>query len=48
MFKGEEIHFDTTKEIINITKGVKGEIQTGSEEKSIDGDTEDSGLSDQN
>ena len=33
MFKGEEISFDTAKEIINITKGVKGEIQTESEEK---------------
>lgn len=30
LFKGEEISFDTAKEIINITKGVKGEIQTGS------------------
>jgi len=28
-FQGEEIVFDTEKEIINITKGVKGQIQTG-------------------
>jgi lipopolysaccharide transport protein LptA len=26
-FKGEEINFDTEKEIINITQGVKGEIK---------------------
>lgn len=31
-FQGEEIIFDTEKEIINITKGVKGEIKTGNEE----------------
>jgi len=31
-FQGEEIVFDTEKEIINITKGVKGEIRTGNEE----------------
>jgi lipopolysaccharide transport protein LptA len=36
MFKGEEINFDTEKEIINITKGVKGEIQTGSEKMTQD------------
>lgn len=30
-FRGEEIIFDTEKEIINITKGVKGEIQTGNQ-----------------
>lgn len=30
LFRGEEIIFDTTTEVINITKGVKGEIQTGS------------------
>lgn len=35
LFKGEEIRFDTIKEIINITKGVKGEIQTGNEGKNI-------------
>lgn len=33
MFKGEEISFDTQKEIINITKGVKGEISTGNNEE---------------
>ena len=27
LFGGEEIRFDTAKEVINITKGVKGEIQ---------------------
>lgn len=32
-FKGEEISFDTQKEIINITKGVKGEISTGNNEE---------------
>jgi lipopolysaccharide transport protein LptA len=32
-FRGEEITFNTEKETINITKGVKGEIQTGSEEE---------------
>ena len=40
LFKGEEISFDTAKEIINITKGVKGEIQTSGEEESMNGDTE--------
>jgi lipopolysaccharide transport protein LptA len=40
LFKGEEINFDTAKDIINIIKGVKGEIQTGSnEEKQIKGGT---------
>ena len=39
-FKGEEINFDTAKEIINITKGVKGEIQTNSPEKSMNEGTE--------
>lgn len=29
LFKGQEITFDTTKDVINIVKGVKGEIQTG-------------------
>ncbi len=32
-FNGEEIIFDTEKEIINITKGVRGEIQAGSEKE---------------
>ncbi len=32
-FQGEEIVFDTEKEIVNITKGVKGEIQTNSDKK---------------
>lgn len=41
MFQGEEIRFDTEKEIINITKGVKGEIQTGNEEKSMNRSTEE-------
>ena len=40
LFKGEEITFDTAREIINITQGVKGEIQTGSGEKPMNGDTE--------
>jgi lipopolysaccharide transport protein LptA len=30
-FQGEEIIFDTEKEIINITKGVRGQIQAGSD-----------------
>ena len=33
LFKGEEIHFDTEKEIINITQGVSGEIQTSNTEE---------------
>lgn len=33
VFNGEEITLDTEKEIIHITKGVKGEIQTESTEK---------------
>lgn len=33
LFKGEEIRFDTQEDIINITKGVKGEIQTGNTEE---------------
>lgn len=40
IFKGEEIRFDTEKEIINITKGVKGEIRTDVDDKSINGGTE--------
>lgn len=47
LFKGEEIGFDTAKEIINITKGVKGEIQTSGEERPLQEDATDSGLSSQ-
>jgi len=35
-FQGDEIIFDTKNEIINITKGVRGQIQTGSEEDNKD------------
>lgn len=34
-FRGEEIHLDTEKEIIKITKGVRGQIQTGSEKEGL-------------